>query len=260
MAHRGASETLPEHTLAAYERAIEVGADGVECDVRLTADKHLVCVHDRRVDRTSDGRGPVSALELAQLEGLDFGSWKALHGDDVEQPDRDSTRLLTLRGLIRAVQTAGRPMDLVIETKHPTRWAGEVEDRLVAVLEEFDLLDPQPGALRVRLMSFSTRAVQRFAVLAPKVERVLLVELPSFWRFGDGLPRNVSIVGPRVGIVRKHPDFVARHHDQGHQVHVWTVDRPEDIELCLELGVDAIISNRPAAVRAAVDAAYGIAR
>ena len=74
-AHRGASADLPEHTLAAYLRALDEGADGLECDVRLTRDGHLVCVHDRRLDRTSNGRGPVSARTLAELEALDFGSW-----------------------------------------------------------------------------------------------------------------------------------------------------------------------------------------
>ncbi|GAB3950159.1 hypothetical protein GCM10027614_50160 [Micromonospora vulcania] len=74
-AHRGASYDLPEHTLAAYLRALDEGADGLECDVRLTRDGHLVCVHDRRLDRTSNGRGLVSARTLAELEALDFGSW-----------------------------------------------------------------------------------------------------------------------------------------------------------------------------------------
>lgn len=80
VAHRGASEDAPEHTLAAYRKAIDDGADALECDVRLTADGTLVCVHDRRVNRTSNGRGAVSALELADLRTLDFGSWKAEPG------------------------------------------------------------------------------------------------------------------------------------------------------------------------------------
>ncbi len=91
VAHRGASDREPEHTLAAYLRAVETGADALECDVRLTADGHLVCVHDRTVNRTSNGTGIVSTLELAQLEGLDWGSWKKLsqqHGDfGGESPD-----------------------------------------------------------------------------------------------------------------------------------------------------------------------------
>ena len=68
VAHRGSSAEEPEHTLKAYLLAIDVGADALECDVRMTADGHMVCVHDRRVNRTSDGRGRVSPLELAELE------------------------------------------------------------------------------------------------------------------------------------------------------------------------------------------------
>lgn len=252
IAHRGSSRIEPEHTLGAYKRAIRDGADGVECDVRLTADRHLVCVHDRRVDRTSDGVGVVSALELAALEGLDWGSWKAAHPDEDEIPVRHKAQLLTLRQLIRTVLQADRKLDLVIETKHPTRYSGDVERVLMAQLAEFDLL--RPGRVNVRLMSFSTLAVQRMARLAPDLQRVQLLELPTALRFVDALPRNVKMVGTRIAVVRRLPAFIARQHGYGHQVHVWTVDEPADVHLCLELGVDAIITNRPAMVREIVDA------
>src|SRR2546430_13523566 len=75
-AHRGSSAALPEHTLDAYLRAIDEGVDGLECDVRLTNDGHLVCLHDRRLGRVSNGRGPVSEHTLAELDALDFGSWQ----------------------------------------------------------------------------------------------------------------------------------------------------------------------------------------
>ena len=78
-AHRGSSADLPEHTLDAYRRAIDEGADGLECDVRLTRDGHVVCIHDRRLDRTSNGRGLVSRATLAELERLDFTSWRTRH-------------------------------------------------------------------------------------------------------------------------------------------------------------------------------------
>ena len=71
VAHRGASADRPEHTLAAYQLALDEGADGVECDVRLTKDGHLVCVHDRSLDRTSTGTGLVSEVTLAELRELD---------------------------------------------------------------------------------------------------------------------------------------------------------------------------------------------
>src|SRR5690242_2039010 len=74
VAHRGASTEKAEHTLGAYVSALDAGADGLECDVRLTRDGHLICVHDRTVDRTSDGRGVVSELELRALQELDFAS------------------------------------------------------------------------------------------------------------------------------------------------------------------------------------------
>jgi glycerophosphoryl diester phosphodiesterase len=158
VAHRGASEDAPEHTLAAYMKAIEDGADALECDVRLTADGHLVCVHDRRVNRTSNGRGAVSTLELADLAALDFGGWK----DPNESPDwgdPEYTSVLTLERLLALVADAGRRVELAIETKHPTRWAGQVEARLVELLERYGLARPRAGTTTpVRIMSLVSMA------------------------------------------------------------------------------------------------------
>ncbi|NUS49867.1 MAG: glycerophosphodiester phosphodiesterase, partial [Nocardioidaceae bacterium] len=117
VAHRGSSHVNPEHTLGAYLAALDEGAEGLECDVRLTADGHLVCVHDRRVDRTSNGRGLVSTMELAQLDELDFASWKNPWADlDDEAPEVDlgSRRVLTLARLVEAVRDYDRPVDLAI--------------------------------------------------------------------------------------------------------------------------------------------------
>ncbi|KIF68887.1 glycerophosphodiester phosphodiesterase [Streptomyces sp. AcH 505] len=245
VAHRGASEDAPEHTLAAYTKAIEDGADALECDVRLTADGHLVCVHDRRVNRTSNGRGAVSALELADLATLDFGSWK----DSEESPDwRDPelTSVLTLERLLELVADAGRPVQLAIETKHPTRWAGQVEERLLQLLGRFGLDGrPEPGESSVRVMSFSARSLHRIAYAAPQLPTVYLMQFVSP-RLRDGrLPAGARIAGPGMRIVRNHPGYIARLHRAGHRVHVWTVNEPEDVDLCVRLGVEAIITNRP---------------
>jgi glycerophosphoryl diester phosphodiesterase len=258
VAHRGASEDAPEHTLAAYRKAIEDGADALECDVRLTADGHLVCVHDRRVNRTSNGRGAVSALELADLAALDFGSWKtrdAWRGRD-EEPDwefrpedREATSVLTLERLLELVADAGRPVELAIETKHPTRWAGQVEERLLHLLKRFGLDAPaSPEESRIRVMSFSARSLHRVHAASPTLPTVYLMQFVSP-RLRDGrLPAGVRIAGPAVRIVRNHPAYVERLKRAGHQVHVWTVNEPEDVDLCTRLGVDAIITNRPRAV------------
>lgn len=257
VAHRGASEDAPEHTLAAYVKAIEDGADALECDVRLTADGHLVCVHDRRVDRTSNGRGAVSTLELADLSTLDFGAWKKFKeredsGEPGEIPDwgdPEYTSVLTLERLLELVSDAGRRVELAIETKHPTRRAGQVEDRLLALLERFGLHAPvAPEESPVRIMSFSARSLHRITAAAPTLPTVSLAQFVTP-RLRDGrLPAGARVAGPSIRIVRHHPAVILRLQKAGHQVHVWTVDDPEDVELCLRLGVDAIITNRPKAV------------
>lgn len=246
VAHRGSSTERAEHTLGAYLRAIELGADALECDVRLTADNHLVCVHDRRVDRTSNGQGLVSTLELSQLEQLDWASWST-DPDDPDQPDRDAGRLLTLRRLLDAVRDLDRPMTVAIETKHPTRYAGQVERRLVQVLDEYGWTRACDGVVPpVRVMSFSPLALRRMRVLAPELPLVLLVAERLRRRYRDGaLPRGIDTVGLDIAIVRRHPRYVERLHAGGRQVHVWTVDRTADVELCVALEVDAIITNRP---------------
>jgi len=257
VAHRGASDDAAEHTLAAYRRALEVGADALECDVRLTADGALVCVHDRRVDRTSNGRGLVSTLELAQLSELDFGSW---HSDapDGEAPDRedpDGRTVLTLDRLLSFVADSDRAVELAIETKHPTRYAGLVERKLVETLDRYGWAHPRLGRrVPVRVMSFSSLSLRRMRELAPSIPAVYLMErVPLRMRDGS-LPGGVGIAGPSIEILRDHPAYVERVQRAGGAVHVWTVDEPADIDLCLRLGVDAIISNRPAEVLAQVGA------
>ena len=156
MAHRGASADYAEHTLAAYQRALDVGADGVEADVRMTADGHLVCVHDRRIDRVSTGTGVVSASTLAQLQRHDFGSWW-IDQDDDEVPGFDEERhtVLTLERLLELVADAARPIRLLIETKHPTRYGGYLERRVVQTLQRYGLArPPRDGTSAVVVMSF----------------------------------------------------------------------------------------------------------
>ena len=244
---------------------METGADGLECDVRLTRDGHLVCVHDRKVNRTSNGRGIVSEFDLAGLEQLDFSSW---HGPDAPAwpgaaedtdtastspyldgvaPDRDiDGGVLTLRSLLDLVATAGRPMHLLIETKHPTRYAGLVEKELVRALRRFSQGRPEPARdlVTITVMSFATIALRRVRLLAPELPTVLLVDrqLPGLWA---GRPGAASILGPSLALLTHDPGLVARAQARGHQVYVWTVDDEADIELALGLGVDAIITNRP---------------
>lgn len=277
VAHRGASATAAEHTLAAYVEAIEVGADGLECDVRLTRDGHLVCVHDRTVNRTSDGSGVVSALDLQRLEALDFMSWHAPLPESADAlmsespylagvaPDlTDEGRVLTLERLLELVADASRPVRLLIETKHPTRYGGLVEKELVDLLARFgwagrpgppeSLRHPPNTDNRVTVMSFAPTALRRVKLLAPDIPTVLLIE----WRvpgLRDGmLPAGVPIAGPGLRVLQGDPGFVARAHARGNRVFVWTVNRPDEVEFVRRLGVDTIITDRPREVTMHLDA------
>lgn len=248
VAHRGASVDHAEHTDEAYRRALEAGADALEADVRLTADGHLVCVHDRRIDRTSSGRGVVSTLPLADLEQWDFSSWKQPWSDlDDELDEVPASAVLTFESLCALVHDFARPVDLAVETKHPTRYAGLVERRLVETLRRFGWAHTTPGRPpRARVMSFSRRSLRRVREWAPAVPTVYLMDRVPI-RLRDGsLPLGARIAGPSIDIVRRHPAYVAKAHASGHQVHVWTVNRRMDLELCFRLRVDAVITDKPA--------------
>ncbi|KJY31823.1 MULTISPECIES: glycerophosphodiester phosphodiesterase [Streptomyces] len=235
VAHRGASHEYPEHTIEAYRRAIADGADALECDVRLSADGRLVCVHDRTVERTSDGRGVVSELTYAQLAAFDFGGWKGA--------EHRGARVLLFEDLLKEALAADRPVGLAVETKHPTRAGGRLEAELVRMLKEYGLADGSDG--RVEVMSFSRNALTRLHRLAPGLPSVYLIERP----LRAPRPPFAGHAGPGIDLVRRDPGLVGRLRAKGLRVRVWTVDEPEDVELCVRLGVETIITNRPREVR-----------
>jgi glycerophosphoryl diester phosphodiesterase len=257
--HRGASADAPEHTLAAYQHAVRIGADAVECDVRMTRDGVLVCVHDRRIDQTSTGRGVVSALTLADLEQHSFGArvprpspWLAPAGRRVpeDEPDRSEQGVLTLHRLLDYVTSSPGNVRLAIETKHPTRHSARVERALIADLRRFGLLDgskpvDRGGRPGVRVMSFSSTALRRVQVMAPLVPTVQLFRRLPATGARALAPGLSTAIGPSITVLRRYSGLVERAHATGTEVHVWTVNEPEDMAFVLELGVDAVITDRP---------------
>lgn len=251
VAHRGASDEEPEHSLAAYLLAVEQGADAIECDVRLTADGTLVLVHDRRINRTSTGRGTVSSMTLEELAAYDY-SRSDEEWIDYEDPRPDETRtsVLTLRTLLATMLDASTSVRFAIETKHPVRYGRYVEDAVAEMITYFGLGRVNGDEPRARVMSFSRAAVRRIGDLLPGTPTVFLMDdVPRRYRDGS-LPEGVGIAGPSVEVLHEHPGYVARVQERGGRVHVWTVDEPDDVRLCVRLGVDAIITNRPANVLA----------
>ena len=245
VAHRGSSHDNPEHTLGAYLAALDQGAEGLECDVRLTADGHLVCVHDRRVDRVSSGRGLVSTMELAQLDELDFASWKNPWVDlDDEAPEIDdqTRRVLTLERLLQAAADYDQPVDLAIETKHPTRYGGLVERRLVDLLAGVGWAGADSPA---RIMSFSPVALTRIKKLAPDLEVVLLIDRQYSWQMATSLLGPGWISGPGIDLLRENPRLARRLRKRDRRIHVWTVNTTADLDLCAAAGVEAVITDNP---------------
>jgi glycerophosphoryl diester phosphodiesterase len=259
VAHRGATAEAPEHTLAAYRHAADVGADAVECDVRMTRDGVLVCVHDRRVRHVSNGRGVVSALHLAELEQFQFGARRPARrnrwADDeivavTDEPDVENGLVLTLDRLLDYITASPGTVRLAIETKHPTRHTRKVEEALVECLRRYGLLgNGRPvewaGKPAVRMMSFSQLAVRRMAELAPGVPTVQLIGKRLRPVRREVLVGSATAVGPGIALLRADPGFVADAHAMGKEVHVWTVNKARDMDLVRDLGVDAVITDHP---------------
>ena len=259
VAHRGASFENAEHTLGAYVKALDAGAEGLECDVRLTADGHLVCVHDRDLRRTASRRGLVSTSNLEDLEALDFASWKSPWAElDDEAPDRDRSldSVLTLRKLLEMVADYDRRVEVAIETKHPTRYGGLVEKRVCRAAARLRLgragparAEPGPGdELQPHRAAADASGWRR------AVRLVQLIDKAPYWPLlrrviGRGLAGRAR-ASPCSS---EHPRLAERIADSGHGVHVWTVNTEPDLRRCQELGVQAVITDRPAYVLELLD-------
>ncbi len=270
VAHRGATAEAPEHTLAAYRQAAALGADAVECDVRMTRDGVLVCVHDRGIRRTSNGRGVVSALRLEELEQYHFGVRKRIvlpgsraaarsrtrswADDEItavnDEPDIENGLVLTLDRLLEYITATPGTVRLAIETKHPTRHASKVEEALVACLRHYGLLgNGRPvewaGKPAVRMMSFSQLAVRRMAELAQNVPTVQLLGKRRRPVRRELLHGSATAMGPGIGLLRSDPHFVADARAAGKELHVWTVNRAVDMDFVCDLGVDVASTDHP---------------
>lgn len=238
-------------TRAAYCTAIAWSAATgcpltLECDVHLSADDQLICLHDLALDRTSNARGLAGLRTVAELRRLDFGSWF------VRRATADQRALITLEELVTLVvqaRAAGTPVGLAVETKHPNPRGLAVEERLADLLRAYGW--DQPGS-PVRLLSFAPEAMAEFARRLPDLPRTFLIQT-TFGSWVDGhLPPGVSTAGLDLALIRQDPGYVARTRVRGHTVDVWTVNDPAEVVWCVGLGVCALTTDDPAMVAAAL--------
>ena len=275
-AHRGASAAFAEHTRAAYLKAIADGADGVECDVHLTRDQHVVLLHDANLDRTSTGTGPVSEHTLEELRSLDFSSWKGARIPDAYGGVAD--QFLTLPELLDILRGAGREIGLAIELKHPSPYGLKLEERVIAVLKQegWSAEESRLENIQISFMSFDSDSVQRLLQSVPGRHISQLVddftvqeirqELGLGFLTGGAVANvmkaaqedaervldegQVGIAGPGIDYVREHARNVQRWLEAGRTFRVWTVDSEKDVALCQGLGIQEITTNKPAQVLA----------
>lgn len=251
-AHRGFSGRHPEQTRAAYVAAIDFAVEhdlelGLECDVHFTKDDQLACLHDLTVDRTSDSTGPLYELTLDELRAIDFGSWFTA------EPTPDEKSIITLDELLDLIIDArgrGAKITMNLETKHPTPRGLEVDERVAQVLTDRGLDGPDSP---IRMITFDPEALELIGRILPNLRRTYLRS--DFSPVLDGrLPDGVTIVGPDIEALRVDPGFVERARKHGNDVHVWTVNTPEDVQFCRDLGVTGLTTDFPDVVVEALTA------
>ena len=229
IAHRGASAAAPQNTLAAFRKAMELGADGVELDVQLSADGAVVVIHDFTVDKTTDGAGRVAIKTLAELEALDAGAKFS--------PQFAGERIPTLGQVFEALQ--GKLL-VNVELKDFNPRSSALAAPVVEVVRKYAM------EKRVLFSSFNPFALRAVKRLAPQTPAGLLyasnlaVYLRRAW------------LAPLVPHEARHPESsmvtaqtMKWYHARGLRVNAWTVDDPVEMRRLITLGVDGIITNRP---------------
>jgi len=231
--HRGASAAAPQNTLAAFRKAIELGADGVELDAQLSADGVPVVIHDFVVETTTDGTGRVADKTLAELKASDAGSKFS--------PEFAGERIPTLAEVFEAIE--GRLL-INIELKDFDSFGGKLEAPVVEVVRKHAMEQ------RVLFSSFNPFVLYAVKRLAPDIPAGLLYreDLPIHLRrawLAALIPHEAR--HPRCSMVTE--ATVKWCHMRGLRVNTWTVDEPADMCRLIALGVDGIITNRPDLLR-----------
>ena len=231
-AHRGASAKAPENTLVACRLAHDMGADVVELDVQLTADGHVVVIHDETLDRTTTGRGPVGTRTLRELKALDASNGReGYEGEPIP----------TLDEVLALVGPTG--MTLNIELKNSVEPYPGLEQAVLRIVEAAGMAE------RVIYSSFNHISATQLARSSQPSRVGLLFSdvLAEPWDYAQRL--DMAALHPHWKYVQFVPETIERCHALGMAINVWTVDSPEMVRRLADLGADAVITNRPEEAR-----------
>ncbi len=229
IAHRGNSWLAPQNTIAAFDAARRGGAHAIELDIQPLADGTAAVIHDDTVDATTNGSGAVNTFTPETLKSLDAGSWFS--------PAFASERVPLFSEVLEFLSLPDAP-SILLEVKGV--WERAPLTRVLRSIEESGLGD------RFIVQSFEVETVALAHEVAPKLTRGWLIDT---WRddvIDVAYELHASGVNPNGNILLEHPDFVDEMHGAGLSVSVWTLNEPHQWKAACTLGVDAIITDRPA--------------
>lgn len=221
-AHRGASADFPEMTEAAFRGAVSQGADGFECDLRLSRDEVPVLWHNASMLERAGHNGLIAEMKYSEIK-------------------RAYPQVLTLDEFFDIAIETGK--GVLIETKHPVISGNRIEEILAKRINERKVLKK----IELSVMSFSWGAIEKMHRLDDSIPTTFLMSAKTLWiqtRY-----TSAERVAPGINEVRDNPDLIAKIKKLGKSTAVWTVDSGSDIELCQDLGVDIAITNTPARAR-----------
>ena len=242
LAHRGASALAPENTLEAFRIAVEAGAGGLELDVHMTRDGHVVVIHDPTVERTTSGKGAISEMTIDELRALDAGYGFSPDGGRTRPYRGRGVRVPTLEEVLE--EFPGVAVNIDIKAAYPG-----VEAAVLQVLRETDAWG------RALVVSTPYATVKRFR----KISGGYISTGASRWEIGVfyflSRLRMERLLSPSYdalqvplrhrGIPLVTPRFVRAAHARGVRVDVWTINRADEMRRLIALGVDVIMTDRP---------------
>ena len=215
-AHRGSSIAHPELTMAAYKAAVDEGADGFECDVRITKDKQLVLWHDADMQRVAGNSARIADLTLKEIKSH---YQQAITLDELLILARDNKK------------------ELAIETKHPVPTGSAVEKGVM------ELLSQEKSVADIHVMSFSWLALENIRKIDPEQKTVAL--LHDTFSFAMRRFTSAQAIGPGITAFKKNPHL----NQDPRNLFIWTVDDADDMRFCADNGVDVLITNTPSFAR-----------
>lgn len=223
-AHRGASADAPENTLGAFKKALDFKSDGIEFDVQMTKDGHLVVLHDDFIDRTSDGSGSVNALTLQELKCFSFGSWFSDNFIEEKIPTLDEVMMLCL------------DWDGIINIEIKSRRQG-VEKAVIDLVSKYNKTE------KVIVSSFDHYTLVNLKKIDPsfKTGALFMERLFEPWDYAKRI--GASAIHPHYAAVT--PEVIQKCVENKVDVNIFTVDRTEDMLFYARHGVSGIITNVP---------------